>query len=133
MMRRTFIALATAAVVLAGCGGGDEESSATATPTATQAAGGEELALAAPEDGSLKFDKSTLSAYAGSATIEFANPSQVPHAVAIEGNGVQESGETVTESDAPPLSVDLKAGEYTYYCPVDGHRAAGMEGTLTVK
>jgi plastocyanin len=133
MMRRTFIALATAAVVLAGCGGGDEESSATATPTATQAAGGEELALAAPEDGSLKFDKSTLSASAGSVTIEFANPSQVPHAVAIEGNGVQESGETVTESDAPPLTVDLKAGEYTYYCPVDGHRAAGMEGTLTVK
>jgi plastocyanin len=133
MMRRTFIALAAAAVVLAGCGGGDEESSATATPTATQAAGGEELALAAPEDGSLKFDKSTLSASAGSVTIEFANPSQVPHAVAIEGNGVQESGETVTESDAPPLTVDLKAGEYTYYCPVDGHRAAGMEGTLTVK
>jgi plastocyanin len=133
MMRRTFIALAAAAVVLAGCGGGDEESSATATPTATQAAGGEELALAAPEDGSLKFDKSTLSASAGSVTIEFANPSQVPHAVAIEGNGVQESGETVTESDAPPLTVDLKAGEYTYYCPIDGHRAAGMEGTLTVK
>jgi plastocyanin len=133
MMRRTFIALAAAAVVLAGCGGGDEESSATATPTATEAAGGEELALAAPEDGSLKFDKSTLSASAGSVTIEFANPSQVPHAVAIEGNGVQESGETVTESDAPPLTVDLKAGEYTYYCPVDGHRAAGMEGTLTVK
>jgi plastocyanin len=133
MMRRTFIALAAAAVVLAGCGGGDEESSATATPTATQAAGGEELALAAPEDGSLKFDKSTLSASAGSVAIKFANPSQVPHAVAIEGNGVQESGETVTESDAPPLSVDLKAGEYTYYCPVDGHRAAGMEGTLTVK
>jgi plastocyanin len=132
MMRRTFIALAAAAVVLAGCGGGDEESSATATPTATEAAGGE-LALAAPEDGSLKFDKSTLSASAGSVTIEFANPSQVPHAVAIEGNGVQESGETVTESDAPPLTVDLKAGEYTYYCPVDGHRAAGMEGTLTVK
>jgi plastocyanin len=133
MMRRTFIALAAAAVVLAGCGGGDEESSATATPTATQAAGGEELALAAPEDGSLKFDKSTLSASAGSVTIEFANPSQVPHAVAIEGNGVQESGETVTESDAPPLAVDLKAGEYTYYCAVGNHRGAGMEGKLTVR
>jgi plastocyanin len=132
MMRRTFVALAAAVVVLAGCGG-DDESSATATPTATQAAGGEELALAAPENGSLKFDKSTLSASAGTVTIKFDNPSQVPHAVAIEGNGVQESGETVTESDAPPLTVDLKAGEYTYYCPVDGHRAAGMEGTLTVK
>ena len=23
--------------------------------------------------------------------------------------------------------------EYEYYCPVDGHKAAGMEGTLTVQ
>ena len=132
-MRRTFIALAAAAVVLAGCGGGDEESSATATPTATQAACGEELSLAAPEDGSLKFDKSTLSASAGTVTIMFDNPSQVPHAVAIEGNGVQEAGETVTSGDAPPITVDLKPGTYEFYCPVPGHKEAGMKGTLTVQ
>ena len=38
-----------------------------------------------------------------------------------------EKGET---SEA---TVDLKAGEYEYYCPVDGHKAGGMEGTLTVE
>jgi plastocyanin len=138
MMRRTFIALALAAAFLGGCGGGDDdESAATATPEATQeepaaAAGGETLALGAPEDGALVFDKSELEAPAGSVTIEFSNPSPVPHAVAIEGNGVNETGETVTESDAAPLTVELEAGEYTFYCPVGGHRAAGMEGTLTV-
>jgi plastocyanin len=29
--------------------------------------------------------------------------------------------------------IDLKAGKYTFYCSITGHRAQGMEGTLTVK
>ena len=66
-------------------------------------------------------------------TIEFANESQLPHAVEIEGNGVEEATETVTGADAPPLTVDLKPGEYTFYCPVGDHRAEGMEGKLTVR
>ena len=86
-----------------------------------------------PEDGSLEFDQTELSAPAGSVTIAYDNPSQVPHAVAIEGEGVDESGETVQAAAAPPLTVDLEAGTYTFYCPVGQHRQAGMEGTLTVE
>ena len=29
--------------------------------------------------------------------------------------------------------IDLKSGKYTFYCSITGHRAQGMEGTLTVK
>jgi plastocyanin len=29
--------------------------------------------------------------------------------------------------------IDLKPGKYTFYCSITGHRAQGMEGTLTVK
>jgi plastocyanin len=138
------IAAALAAAVFAGCGGDDddaEESAATPAPTAESPAddsggsggGGAKLDFSAPEDGSLKFDQSDVTAKAGKVTVTFANPSQVPHAVEIEGNGVEEETETVTGADAPPIEVDLKPGTYEFYCPVDGHRAAGMEGTLTVE
>jgi plastocyanin len=29
--------------------------------------------------------------------------------------------------------IDLKAGKFTFYCTITGHRGQGMEGTLTVK
>jgi plastocyanin len=65
-------------------------------------------------------------------TFTYNNPSQVPHAFEVEGNGVEEETDTITQSDAS-VTVDLKPGTYEYYCPVDGHKAAGMKGTLTVK
>jgi plastocyanin len=139
-----------AALTLAACGGSDKESTstpaateaATETPTAaateaaTEAASGSgaKVAIAADPGGALKFTESTLTAEAGNVEIDFSNSSQLPHAVEIEGNGLEEkTTETVTGKDAAPLKVDLKPGTYTFYCPVDGHRAAGMEGKLVVK
>jgi plastocyanin len=141
-MRRTFIALALAAAVFAGCGGDDDEPESAATPAATEQAtetpaaeggGGETLAFSAPEDGSLKFDQGDVTTKAGTVSVTFDNPSSVPHAVAIEGNGVDATSETVTASEAPPFEVELQPGSYTFYCPVGGHEAAGMKGTLTVE
>jgi len=31
------------------------------------------------------------------------------------------------------LALNLKPGTYKFYCTVPGHRAAGMEGTLTAQ
>jgi uncharacterized cupredoxin-like copper-binding protein len=61
------------------------------------------------------------------------NPSSLPHAVAIEGNGVDEDGNTVQKGGTSTVSADLKPGKYEFYCPVDGHKQAGMVGDLTVK
>jgi plastocyanin len=136
-MTRSLAALGAVLVLaLAGCGGDDESSSsggAASTPAAEGGGGGEPLALSAPADGSLKFDKTELEAKAGSVTINFDNQaSDVPHAVEIEGNGVEEKSDTVTGAETS-VTADLEAGEYTYYCPVGNHRAGGMEGTLTVQ
>jgi plastocyanin len=138
-MRWIAVLAAAAAFALAGCGSNDEPAAtpapATAAETATAAAGGSSstLKLAADPGGAKKFTKSTLTAEAGTVTVEFANQSQLPHAVEIEGNGVEAKTEVVTGQDAPPLNVDLKPGEYEFYCPVGDHRAEGMEGKLTVR
>ena len=145
-MRRIAVLAAIAALTLAACGGNDNESTstpaatdtptaaATETPTEAASGSGAKLAIAADPGGALKFTESKLTAKAGNVEIDFSNQSQLPHAVTIEGNGLEEkTTETVTGADAPPLTVDLKPGTYTFYCPVDGHRSAGMEGTLTVK
>ena len=41
------------------------------------------------------------------------NPSQVPHAVAIKGNGVDVDGKTVGNGETSTASADLKPGTYS--------------------
>jgi plastocyanin len=103
-----------------GEGNGNAEASATT------------LKLAA-DPAALAFDKESLDAKAGKVTLDFDNPSAIPHNVVIEENGKELAGfEPMTEGEESETA-DLKAGTYTYYCSVPGHREAGMEGTLTVK
>jgi plastocyanin len=137
-MRRLTLIAAVAVLAFAGCGGDDEEpasksSDATSTPAAASGGGGETLKLTADPGGALKFDKTELTAKAGKVTIDLDNPSSVPHAIEIEGNGVEEEGETVTKGGKSTATADLKAGTYDFYCPVGNHRAEGMEGKLTVE
>jgi plastocyanin len=138
-MKRLSIIGTVALLALAGCGGDDDGSSDTGTSggggTSTASGGGggggEALTLAADKS-QLKFDKSSLSAKAGKVTITMTNPSPLQHDVAIEGGGVEEKGDTVGQGGKSTVSADLKPGTYTFYCSVDGHKAAGMKGTLTV-
>jgi len=90
------------------------------------------LQLAADET-ALLFDKDELSAKAGKVTIDFDNPSAIPHNVVIEEEGKELAGfEPISESKKS-LSTDLEAGSYEYVCTVPGHEEAGMKGTLTVE
>ena len=146
-MRLHHLTLVLAVLVLgvAGCGGDDDDggggSSGGGQETSSGGGGGggntggggaTTLKLSADPGGALKFDKTSLTAKAGKVTIDFDNPAAIAHAVEVEGNGVEEETDTVTNKAAKPLTLDLKPGKYEFYCPVDGHKAAGMEGTLTV-
>ncbi|HEX8068167.1 MAG TPA: plastocyanin/azurin family copper-binding protein [Thermoleophilaceae bacterium] len=149
-MNRTARALttlvATAALAVAGCGddNGDDSTQAS-SPETTQSApaptttsteesgGGSDLKLSADPSGALKFDKDTLEGKAGKVTITMDNPSSVPHAIEVEGNGVEEEGETVGQGEVSKVTATLKPGKYEFYCPVPGHKEGGMEGTLTIE
>jgi plastocyanin len=154
-------ALLLAAFALAACGGGDDTTGDTGAAGAVEEVeegaeeAGEEVEEKADEakeeaeggtagaatfdveadpSGALAYTTDKATAKAGDVTVNFTNSSPVPHDVRIESSGGEEIGGTeVLAEGNESAKVDLKAGEYTYFCSVPGHRQGGMEGTLTVK
>jgi plastocyanin len=96
-------------------------------------AGGQRLELVADPSGLLAFDKRTLRARPGNVTVAMRNPSVEPHNVVIQGNGVDRRGRVVLKGGTSTVTAELRPGEYVFYCSVDGHRQAGMEGELVVR
>jgi plastocyanin len=125
--------LAASVLALSACGGGSSSSSTTpASTSGGGGGGGSTVKISADPSGALKFEQTDVSATAGTITIDFTNMSSLPHDVQIEGNGASGGTDQITDSSTS-ATVDLDPGTYTFFCSVDGHRAAGMEGTLTVK
>jgi len=137
--------IAALALGVAGCGSDDNSgsdsnastpastpapaASTPATSTPASSAAGKPVAVDATE---FKFTPSTLTAKSGEVTFDLKNSGGAPHALEIEGHGVEEETKTINGGESATLKVNLKPGKYEFYCPVDGHRQQGMEGTLTV-
>jgi plastocyanin len=145
-------ALITAVVVfgLTACGGSSSTTSSSSTATSSAApsssatatasssaaaAASSSLSIAASPSGMLMFTKKTLTAKAGKITITFTNDSPLGHNFTLQQgtSGPVIAATPTFQGGTKTLTVDLKAGTYTYYCSVPGHRAAGMQGTLTVQ
>ncbi|HEV7751408.1 MAG TPA: cupredoxin domain-containing protein [Baekduia sp.] len=133
----------TAAVLTAGGEGGKAQAEPATTPGAAPAApaagaagapaGASTLALAADPSGGLSYDKRAATLKAGPATIRLVNRSPLPHDVTI-GQGAKVVAATKTVTGATTTTTaSLSPGRYVFYCSVDGHRQAGMQGTLTVQ
>jgi uncharacterized cupredoxin-like copper-binding protein len=108
---------------------------AAAVAVPAMAAGTKTASLSADAHGKLKFNKTRITVTHGKVTLVMKNPSGSgkPHAIAVEGKGIDKDGKTVNPGRTSKVSVTLKKGTYDFYCPVDGHRAAGMKGKLVVK
>jgi plastocyanin len=79
------------------------------------------------------FRQTSLTASAGTVTIDFENQSPVPHNLTVSDSAGKVVGQTPTfTGGSKALTVKLAKGTYAYYCTVPGHEQAGMKGTLTV-
>ena len=111
-------------------------SAVRSTSQRTAAAEGGKLEIDANPDGQLAYEVSSATSGPGSLQIDSRNASSVPHDIALqEGTDgrVLGEGRTVSNGGVSTVSVSLRAGRYTFYCTLPGHREAGMQGTLTVR
>ena len=104
----------------------------TPAPPSSPAAASTSLTLAANPEGQLSYNTKQLSAKAGKVTITMTNMAPEEHNVTV-AQGSTVLGATPTfQGGSKTLTLNLKAGTYTFYCSVPGHRQGGMEGTLSV-
>ena len=124
-MRLLVLVVAFTLLFATACGGGGENGDAGDTAGAAE----QTVQVSATD---FEFDPAEISTEAGDVTIELANDGQAPHALEIEGEGVEEESETIDPGESTTLAVELEEGTYEIYCPVGDHADRGMVGTLTV-
>jgi plastocyanin len=83
-----------------------------------------------------KWEKTKYDVKAGVVNVSFTSPNNSNHNLNLVGPGApyplvwgQPAG---SPADHLTYAVSLQKGTYTFYCSVQGHRAAGMEGKITV-
>jgi plastocyanin len=110
----------------------ESHAEAPAAPSSGGGGGGAPVKVTADPTGQLKFEQASLTAKAGKVKIEFDNQSPIDHDVTVTAGQGKLGGTKTVANGKVSAVVDLKAGDYTFYCSVDAHRQAGMEGKLTV-
>ncbi len=136
------IAIAAIPVALAACGSDDSTSTSASSETTSSTAASTDSSTTASSGGGqtvkigeseYKLDPSDATVKAGSVTLDVTNDGTITHNLQIEGNGVEETTDSLAPGDTGELTVDLKPGSYEMYCTIDGHKDLGMEGTVTVQ
>jgi uncharacterized cupredoxin-like copper-binding protein len=123
-------AVALAALVLAACGGGyggGSNNSGSGAVSQTIRISEKEYSV---NPGSVALPK------AGTYAFEITNDGKITHAFTIEasgGGGKEVQSGSIDPGSRKTVKYSFAAGaSYEMYCPIDGHKAQGMAGTIKV-
>jgi uncharacterized cupredoxin-like copper-binding protein len=123
-----FAAMITAVVVF---GVESEAKGAAEAPTATVPSAGHTIAVSETE---FKIAVPSATLTPGKYTFVVKNAGGLAHDLVFEGPNVsgREGTPLIQPGGTAKVTVSLAAGDYTVYCSVDGHRAAGMVAKIIV-
>jgi plastocyanin len=121
------IALAMTAV-LAACGGGGGGGGGGASYKQPSGPAQQTIDI---KGGNFFFDPKNVDAPAGIDAIKLSSQGGL-HTLVFAGGKVPGFKLEAASGNSEQLKVNLKPGKYTFFCDIPGHRAAGMEGTITV-
>jgi plastocyanin len=124
------VATVTTAVVTAGTEGEGEGTSSGAARTVS---GSSSVQLTADPTGQLAYDRKRATVQRGKFTLRLINRSQTPHNVTIAKGGKVVARTKTIQGATTSATANLAPGDYIFFCSVDAHRQAGMQGTLTVR
>jgi plastocyanin len=81
-----------------------------------------------------KVELSDVTIAPGTVTFTVTNAGSIPHALEVEGQGIEQETGVIQPGASATLTLTLKAGTYEVYCPVgsDSHKKLGMDAELKV-
>jgi uncharacterized cupredoxin-like copper-binding protein len=146
--RAAALVIGVAAALLTACGGSNSGTSSTATTTSATSAASSSVAATGSPGGSgaaaqqsltatevdfkISLDKSTLTP--GAYSIRVVNNGNTTHAFNVEENGKDvASSDPIQPGQSTTLALNLVPAQYSFYCPIDNHRAMGMQLNVTVQ
>ena len=119
--RATVIAIVAFALALAGAAAGGMVASA-----------GAKAKIVTVSEKEYSIGLSTRKLPPGKVTFVVRDKGKVAHALAIAGPGVKTQTKRIQPGKSASLTVTLRAGSYSLWCPVPGHAALGMKLALKV-
>jgi uncharacterized cupredoxin-like copper-binding protein len=119
-----FLAAGLVVVGLAGCG--EDEAGGDALP-AVEASTSPRLEVTGTE---MAFEPDEVAVEAGTVEVVLHNEGSTVHDLRIDDPALFVEA---MPGDTATAEIDLDPGRYQFYCSIDGHQEAGMEGVLEAR